>query len=297
VDAVTNKPETGSTLTLVTTPMKQVATVQSGLANVYLESQAFNTIIENDLRLALNEGLDKLILDAIAGSGFQAPGTDPLLVSIRKAVTTIQGNGYSPDTLILTPANAEALDVLVSGITGGVNDYTFGPGQFAPGTDLRAEQAHLEDDPRRSGGRQHGAREDVREPREPGPLRGERRQDEHVARAARDARRVRRRASDRRRAHRRLLILRIWTHAAPVDRQSSRAHPILSGAPLGSNRAGGRLVPIAVPNCPDVPSQPRVVDQGPVGTAQSPSHFVPGLCAARRIALWVEGLHASLQTL
>ncbi len=34
VDAVTNKPETGSTLTIVTTAMKQVATVQSGIPNV-----------------------------------------------------------------------------------------------------------------------------------------------------------------------------------------------------------------------------------------------------------------------
>ena len=134
VDATTNKPETGSTLTIVTTAMKQVATVQSGVPNVYLESSSFNTIVESDLRLALNDGLDKLILDAIAGSGFQAPGTDPLLVSIRKAMTTILANGYSPDTLILTPANAEALDVLVSGITGGTNDYVFGAGSFAPGT-------------------------------------------------------------------------------------------------------------------------------------------------------------------
>ena len=134
VDATTNKPETGSTLTIVTTAMKQVATVQSGIPNVYLESSSFNTIVESDLRLALNDGLDKLILDAIASSGFQAPSTDPLLVSIRKAMTTILAAGYSPDTLILTPANAEALDVLVSGITGGTNDYVFGAGSFAPGT-------------------------------------------------------------------------------------------------------------------------------------------------------------------
>jgi len=134
IDAVTNKPETGSTLTIVSTAMKQVATVQSGIPNVYLESSAFNTIVESDLRLALNDGLDKLILDAIASSGFQAPGTDPLLVSIRKGMTTILAAGYSPDTLILTPANAEALDVLVSGISGGTNDYVFGAGAFAPGT-------------------------------------------------------------------------------------------------------------------------------------------------------------------
>jgi uncharacterized protein len=132
VDAVTNKPETGSTLTIVTTAMKQVATVQSGIPNVYLESPAFNTIVENDLRLALNDGLDKLILDAIAASGFQAPGTDPLLVSIRKAMTTLYAAGYNPDTLLLTPANAEALDTLVSGISGGTNDFVFAPANFAP---------------------------------------------------------------------------------------------------------------------------------------------------------------------
>jgi uncharacterized protein len=134
VEAVTTKPETGSTLTIVTTPVKQVATKQSGLPNVYLETPAFNSVVESDLRLAINDGLDKLVLDFIATAGFQAPGTDPLIVSIRKAMTTMYGNGYNPDTLVLTPANAEALDVLVSGISGGVNDYVFKPADFAPGT-------------------------------------------------------------------------------------------------------------------------------------------------------------------
>jgi len=134
IDAVTNKPETGSTLTIVTTAMKQVATVQSGIPNVYLQSATFGSVVEGDLRLALNDGLDKLILDAISGSAFQAPGTDPLLVSIRKAVTTVRAAGYEPDTLILTPANDEALDVLVSGSSGAVNDYVFQPAASAPGT-------------------------------------------------------------------------------------------------------------------------------------------------------------------
>jgi hypothetical protein len=86
------------------------------------------------VRLSYNDGLDKLILDAIALSGFQAPGTDPLVVSVRKAMTTILGNGYNPDTLLLTPANAEALDLAVTGITGGTQDFVFTPAQFAPGT-------------------------------------------------------------------------------------------------------------------------------------------------------------------
>ena len=134
VTAVTAKPETASTLTLVTTAMKQVATIESGIPNVYLESPAFNSVIETDLRLSLNDGLDKLVLDFIATSGFQAPGTDVLLVSIRKAMTTLFAAGYNPDTLLLTPAAAEGLDVAVSGIASGTQDFVFSPGQFAPGT-------------------------------------------------------------------------------------------------------------------------------------------------------------------
>ena len=132
IDAVTAKPEVASTLTIVTTALKQVAAIYTNVPNIQLEQPAFNSVIETDLRLSINEGLDKLILDFIATAGFQAPSTDPLLVSIRKAMTTIMGNGYNPDTLLLTPANAEALDVLVSGISGGVNDYVFAPAQLAP---------------------------------------------------------------------------------------------------------------------------------------------------------------------
>jgi HK97 family phage prohead protease len=132
IDAVTNKPEAASTVTVVTTSMKQLAAVQSGVPNVMLLQPGIERVIGSDLRLSFNEGLDKLILDAIALSGFQAPGTDTLLVSIRKAMTTIYAAGYNPDTLILTPAAAEALDVLVTGIASGVNDYVFAPANFAP---------------------------------------------------------------------------------------------------------------------------------------------------------------------
>jgi HK97 family phage prohead protease len=134
IDAVTNKAESASTVTVVTTSMKQVAAVTSGVPNVMLEQGDIESVIGNDLRLSYNEGLDKLILDVIAASGFQAPGTDPLLVSIRKAMTTLWAAGYNPDTLLLTPANAEALDLAVTGIASGTQDFVFTPAQFAPGT-------------------------------------------------------------------------------------------------------------------------------------------------------------------
>ncbi len=133
IDAVTAKPETASTVTSASIAVKQVASIVSGIPNVMLEQPAIESVIGGDLRLSINEGLDKLLLDATAASGFQAPSTDLLLVSIRKAMTTILASGYNPDTIILTPAASEALDVLVSGLTGGTADYVFGAGRFAPG--------------------------------------------------------------------------------------------------------------------------------------------------------------------
>ena len=105
-----------------------------GIPNIYLEQPAFRTVIEQDLRHALDGGLDKLVLDAIAAAGFQAPGTDKLPASVRKAISDVQAAGYNPNTLILTPAAAEALDTLVSGVSGAREDYVFAPAELAPRT-------------------------------------------------------------------------------------------------------------------------------------------------------------------
>ncbi len=47
--------------------------MQTGVPNVYLEHRRSTSIVEADLRLALNDALDKLILDAIATQ--RLPGT------------------------------------------------------------------------------------------------------------------------------------------------------------------------------------------------------------------------------
>jgi phage head maturation protease len=134
IDATSNKPEVSSTLNLLTVPMKQVAGVQTGVPNVYLEQPQIETVIENDLRLSVYDGLDELVRAAIASSGFQAPGTDNRLVSIRKCITTLRAAGYTPNLIILTPSDSETVDTMVSGISGGTADFVFGPAQFAPGS-------------------------------------------------------------------------------------------------------------------------------------------------------------------
>jgi Escherichia/Staphylococcus phage prohead protease len=130
LNAVTAKPETGSTVNLTQADLKQVATIQTAIPNIYLTQPGFDSIIENDLRLAIYSGLDKLVLDGTAASGFQAPSTDLLIVSVRKAITTLRAAGFSADLLILTPAASEALDTLVSGITGATADWANLPGWF-----------------------------------------------------------------------------------------------------------------------------------------------------------------------
>jgi HK97 family phage prohead protease len=131
IDSTTPKPEVDTDTGIITCPLNQVAVIQSGIPNLILEQPQIESLINVDLRLALNEGLDALVLDAVADSDNQDPGGDPLLVSIRKSITTIQASGYAPDTLILTPQDAEDLDVLQT--SGPEEFYVFGAGRFAPG--------------------------------------------------------------------------------------------------------------------------------------------------------------------
>ena len=53
-------------------------------------------------------------------------------VSIEDRITSLHAAGFNPDTLVLTPTAAEAIDVMVSGISGGSADFVFTPGAFGP---------------------------------------------------------------------------------------------------------------------------------------------------------------------
>ena len=133
IDATSNKPEVASTLNVANVQLKQVAGVESGIPNVYLESDALASVVEEDLRYQVYDGLDSLFVSAVASSGFQAPDTGTAnLTSIRKAQTTLRAAGYSPNLVALTPANAESMDLLVTGLSGGTADFVFGAGQFGP---------------------------------------------------------------------------------------------------------------------------------------------------------------------
>jgi hypothetical protein len=127
--ATTDKPETDSEVEIVAESLRQVASISSGIPNVFLESTAVASIIETDLRLAISEGLDALVLAELANADHVPPGTDPVIVSVRKAITVIRAAGYNPDTLIVDPETDEELDTEVA--ESGTQHYVFGPGQPA----------------------------------------------------------------------------------------------------------------------------------------------------------------------
>jgi hypothetical protein len=98
---------------------------------VYLESQGMSSIVENDLRLTVNGGLDSLVTTGLATSGTVSKGTFDVLNAVRRGITAVTAGGYSPDVLSIDAAGAEALDLFRDGAAPGL--YAFGPGRFAPG--------------------------------------------------------------------------------------------------------------------------------------------------------------------
>ena len=192
IDAVTAKPETTETLTVSTVALKQLASVVSDIPNIFIENEQAGSIIENDLKLAITDALDDLVKTAVAASGFQAPGTDPLLISIRKAMSTVMSSGYSPGH-----ADSAACR---RGDVGHAQDLRLGAllrlrtGQLRSKRAVRAHSLHLEDRRRSDRHGRVSLREDVRLAALAADVRAGRRPDEQEPRPHRAQRAGRRRA-------------------------------------------------------------------------------------------------------
>jgi hypothetical protein len=108
-----------------------VASVQSGIPRIHAAQPMFQSIVEADLRLSINDGLDELVRRGLVTAGTAAAVTGDILQKVRRAMTVVQANGYSPNVLAIDPAGAENLDLLRS--SGSEQFYLWGPGQGAPG--------------------------------------------------------------------------------------------------------------------------------------------------------------------
>jgi Escherichia/Staphylococcus phage prohead protease len=132
LDAVSTKPETATAAEYVTLQLNQVASVQSGIPRIHTAQPLFQSLVEQDLRLSINDGLDTLAIRGVQLAGTLVGKSGTLLVDVRKCITGLQTAGYAPDTLLIDPPGAEALDLLQSSY-GTEKFWTFGAGRFAPG--------------------------------------------------------------------------------------------------------------------------------------------------------------------
>ena len=120
--ATSTKPESALTLELAHATLEQIAHKISGVPNVVARQPAIRPVIENDLRLGLAEALDAQAVAVINAAGLTAGGTGSSIAArIRKAMTVVEAAGFSPNTVALSPADAEALDLELLAILNSTN--------------------------------------------------------------------------------------------------------------------------------------------------------------------------------
>jgi HK97 family phage prohead protease len=130
LDATSTKPETATNAEYTTLQLSQVATVQTGIPRIHSAQPLFQSLVEQDLRLSINDGLDTLAIRGIQLAGTLTGKSGTLLIDVRKCITGLETAGYAPDTLLIDPPGAEALDLLQS--YGSEKFWTFAAGGVAP---------------------------------------------------------------------------------------------------------------------------------------------------------------------
>ena len=123
--AVTTKPETATQTELVVEELHQIATVESGIPNIMLESDSFRGWINDDLSYAYASAIDYHIVAQIATANpnITTPGTN-FLETIVAAAEAVASAGYSPSVLAASPANL--MDLLLMANIGTDGGYLAG---------------------------------------------------------------------------------------------------------------------------------------------------------------------------
>jgi HK97 family phage prohead protease len=131
LDSVAAKPETSSTVEFKSQQLEMVASISKDIPRIHANQPMFQSIIEQDLRLNINDNLDEVVRRGLVQAGTIVKGSDDILEVTRKAMTLVQADGYNPNTLAIDPAGAQALDLLRT--PGTEKFYIWPPGTTAPG--------------------------------------------------------------------------------------------------------------------------------------------------------------------
>lgn len=112
IDSNAQKSQTDSGASLAHLPMQRAATVTDYYPNAIVGLDAFRQLVDTDMRSAIMDALDAYVVGTLAGEADvdSSQGSDTY-EQIRKAITAIQSNGFTPNLAAISPADAEALDL------------------------------------------------------------------------------------------------------------------------------------------------------------------------------------------
>jgi hypothetical protein len=123
ITAVSDKPETSTVAEVVTAELKQIATISSGTPNVLLANEGFRSWVNGDLRTAYRAALDYHVVERIVAANIAVGGGGANdFEAILYAQEAVRAAGYDPNTVVMSPADALAVQLLQ--LTGG-DSYAF----------------------------------------------------------------------------------------------------------------------------------------------------------------------------
>jgi hypothetical protein len=105
------KPEATMTPTEVTVGLKTYAHWKAITRQALEDYPRIQSIVEGELRRGLTNALSKAAAAALAGAAFEEVNNSDILMGIRIAAGEVQANGYSPNAVILNPADWAEMDV------------------------------------------------------------------------------------------------------------------------------------------------------------------------------------------
>lgn len=113
IDASTTKPSTSTETELVHEALKQIATINDGVKNIFLENQAFRSFIDQDLRQAYSEAVDFHVISEIQAALPQASDNgDNLIEAAVHAAEMVAAAGHNPRILAASPQDLIAIQLL-----------------------------------------------------------------------------------------------------------------------------------------------------------------------------------------
>ena len=129
IDDVTEKPSTNTVSELLSVPVSQIATISKGVPNVLLANTGFRGWVGADLSLAYRNAVDTHVVGEITTSVTTVYSGSPANVYEETlfAAAAVRGEGYTPSLIVVSPADALAIELLQ--LAGGVS-YAFS--QSAP---------------------------------------------------------------------------------------------------------------------------------------------------------------------